>query len=153
MIITSPIQASEESCDKFEIAKAVINKSYMQSGVVSSFVQHEETKKGKHMTVAKMEKSAEIVPKPRTALFQEGKNDEPMATQNVFDAQDTLENISKPRTALFKEWEDDEPMASQNMFVENSSPISNMIIGLQFGALIFGEKHSKDMDKFTAAGL
>jgi len=44
-------------------------------------------------------------------------------------------------------------MASQNMFVENSSPISNMIIGLQFGALIFGEKHSKDMDKFTAAGL
>ena len=39
----------------------------------------------------------------------------------------------------------------QNMFVENSSPISNMIIGLQFGALIFGEKHSKD--KFTAAGL
>jgi hypothetical protein len=40
--------------------------------------------------------------KPRTALFQEGEIDEPMTSQDIFDAQDTCENISKPRAALFK---------------------------------------------------
>ena len=63
----------------------------------------------------KMEISLEDTPKPRVALFQERENDEPLVSQNVFDAQDTHENISKPRTALFKEGEDDEPMASQNI--------------------------------------
>jgi len=57
----------------------------------------------------KMEVSLEDTPKPRVALFQERENDEPLVSQNVFDAQDTHENISKPRTALFKEGEEDEP--------------------------------------------
>ena len=82
----------------------------------------------------KMEVSLEDTPKPRAALFQEGENGEPLVSQNVFDAQDTHENISNPRTALFKEGEDDEPMASQNIPVENSCPVSNMVIGLLFGA-------------------
>ena len=61
----------------------------------------------------KMEVSLEDTPKPRAALFQEGNNDEPMASQNVFDAQDTHKNISKPRTALFQGREVDETMARQ----------------------------------------
>jgi hypothetical protein len=60
-----------------------------------------------------MKEASAFMSKPRTALFQEGENDEPMVSQNIFDAQDTHENISKPRTALFKEGEDDEPMAPQ----------------------------------------
>ena len=56
-----------------------------------------------------------------------------MASQNVFDAQDTHKNISKPRMALFK-GEDDQPMASQNIRVENSCLVSNMVTGLLFGA-------------------
>jgi hypothetical protein len=47
----------------------------------------------------------------------------------------------------------DEAMASQSIFLENSSPISNMIIGLQFGAIIFNEKYSDNLGKFTSAGL
>ena len=61
----------------------------------------------------KMEISLEDTPKLRAALFQEGNNDEPMASQNVFDAQDTHKNISKPRMALFQRREDDETMARQ----------------------------------------
>jgi hypothetical protein len=71
-----------------------------------------------------------------------------------------FEFISKPRTALFKEGEDDEPMAPQNIPIENSCVVLNIAAGnslissgLQFGAFSFGEKYSKDMDKFTAAGL
>jgi hypothetical protein len=91
--------------------------------------------------------------KPRMALFQEGENDEPMTSQDIFDAQDTRANILKPRTALFKEGEDDEPIASQNISTENYSPIPNMVIGLQFGAIIFDEKYSENLGKFTSAGL
>jgi hypothetical protein len=54
----------------------------------------------------------------------------------------------------------DEPMAPQNIPIENSCVVSNIAAGnslissgLQFGAFSFGEKYSKDMDKFTAAGL
>jgi hypothetical protein len=75
-----------------------------------------------------------------------------MVSQNIFDAQDTHENISRPRTALFK-GEDDEPMASENIFAKNYSPISNRVIGLQFGAIIFDEKYSENLDKFTCASL
>jgi hypothetical protein len=64
-------------------------------------------------------------------------------------SEETCENISKPRTALFKEGEDDEPMAPQNI----STEIPNMVIGLKFGAIIFDEKYSKNMDKFTVVGL
>jgi hypothetical protein len=79
--------------------------------------------------------------------------DEPIVSQNIFDAQDTQENRSKLRTVLFKEGKDDEPMASQNIFAKNYSPISNRVIGLQFGAIIFDEKYSENTDKFTCAGL
>jgi hypothetical protein len=44
-------------------------------------------------------------------------------------------------------------MASQNIFAKYSFPISNMVIGLQFGAIIFDEKYSKNLGKFTCAGL
>jgi hypothetical protein len=54
---------------------------------------------------------------------------------------------------LFKEGKDDESMASQNIFAKNYSPISNRVIGLQFGAIIFDEKYSENTDKFTCAGL
>jgi hypothetical protein len=44
-------------------------------------------------------------------------------------------------------------MASQSIYLENSSPISNMVIGLQFRAIIFNEKYSENLGKFTSAGL
>ena len=43
-------------------------------------------------------------------------------------------------------------MAPQDTSTENS-PISNMVIGLQFGAIYFDEKYGKNMDKFTSTGL
>ena len=46
----------------------------------------------------------------------------------------------------------DEPMAPQDTSTENS-PISNMVIGLQFGAIYFDKKYGKNMDKFTSMGL
>ena len=46
----------------------------------------------------------------------------------------------------------DEPMAPQDTSTENS-PISNMVIGLQFGAIYFDKKYGKNMDKFTSTGL
>ena len=44
-------------------------------------------------------------------------------------------------------------MVPQNMFMGNSSSISNMEIGLKFGAINFDEKYSKNMDKITRADL
>jgi hypothetical protein len=98
-------------------ADTIVSKSHIQFGSLFNFVRHEDMMKGKSMTVAKMEKSVEVIPKPRTTLFKEG--------------------------------EDDEPMAPQNIFTE----IPNMVIGLKFGAVIFDEKYSKNMDKFTVVGL
>jgi hypothetical protein len=60
--------------------KAAINKSYTEFGFISNFVQREQTEK---RTVAKMEKSTEIISKPRTALFQERENDEPKGQQII----------------------------------------------------------------------
>jgi hypothetical protein len=40
-------------------------------------------------------------------------------------------------------------MAHQNI----STEIPNIVIGLKFGAIIFDEKYSKNMDKFTTVGL
>jgi hypothetical protein len=42
-------------------------------------VQHKDTKKDGNIVVTKMEKPVEIMPKPRTALFQGRDDDEPMA--------------------------------------------------------------------------
>ena len=87
-------------------------------------------------------------------MFQEGENDEPLVSQNVFDAQDTHENISKPRMALFKEGEDDELMVSQNISEENTCSASNMVTGLQFGAFSSDEKYIKKAKEiFPPGGL
>ena len=87
-------------------------------------------------------------------MFQEGENDEPLVSQNVFDAQDTHENISKPRTTLFKEGEDDELMVSQNISKENTCSVSNMVTGLQFGAFSSDEKYIKKAKEiFPPGGL
>jgi len=56
------------------------------------------------------------------------------------------------RFARFHSWLCDEPTAPQNISKENSS-ISNVVIGLKFGAIIFYEKYNKNMDKFTTVGL
>ena len=58
-----------ESCDA--------NKSPIQFGSLSNFVGR-HSKKDEDIIVTKMKKPVEIMPKPRTALFQEGENDEPM---------------------------------------------------------------------------
>ena len=101
-----------ESCDA--------NKSPIQFGSFSNFVGH-HSKKDENIIDTKMKKPVELMPKPRTALFQGG--------------------------------EDDEPMARQISSVGNSSSISNMEIGLKFGAILFDEKYGKNMEKFTSAGL
>ena len=101
-----------ESCDA--------NKSPIQFGSFSNFVGH-HSKKDENIIDTKMKKPVELMPKPRTALFQGG--------------------------------EDDEPMARQISSVGNSSSISNMEIGLKFGAILFDEKYGKNMEKFTSSGL
>ena len=58
-----------ESCDA--------SKSPIQFGSLSNFVGR-HSKKDEDIIVTKMKKPVEIMPKPRTALFQEGENDEPM---------------------------------------------------------------------------
>jgi len=63
------IHCLDESCDA--------NKSLIQFGSLSNFVGH-HSKKDEDIIVTKMKKPVEIMPKPRTALFQEGENDEPM---------------------------------------------------------------------------
>ena len=101
-----------ESCDA--------SKSPIQFGSLSNFVGH-HSKKDENIIFTEMKKPVELMPKPRTALFQGG--------------------------------EDDEPMARQISSVGNSSSISNMEIGLKFGAILFDEKYGKNMEKFTSAGL
>ena len=59
-----------------------VNKSDIQLGSLSNFVGH-HSKRDEKIIVTKMKKSVEIMPKPRTALFQEGENDEPMTHQVV----------------------------------------------------------------------
>ena len=101
-----------ESCDA--------SKSPIQFGSLSYFVGH-HSKKDENIIFTEMKKPVELMPKPRTALFQGG--------------------------------EDDEPMARQISSVGNSSSISNMEIGLKFGAILFDEKYGKNMEKFTSSGL
>ena len=61
-----------ESCDA--------NKSPIQFGSFSNFVGH-HSKKDENIIDTKMKKPVELMPKPRTALFQGGEDDEPMARQ------------------------------------------------------------------------
>ena len=63
-----------ESCDA--------NKSPIQFGSFSNFVGH-HSKKDENIIDTKMKKPVELMPKPRTALFQGGEDDEPMAPQII----------------------------------------------------------------------
>ena len=75
-----------------------------------------------------MKEDARIVSKPRTALFQGGEDDEPIAPQDVHG---------------------DMSNDNSNIAVGNSL----ISYGLQFGAIYFDEKYGKNMEKFTSAGL
>jgi len=63
-----------ESCDA--------NKSPIQFGSFSNFVGH-HSKKDENIIDTKMKKPVELMPKPRTALFQGGEDDEPMVPQII----------------------------------------------------------------------
>ena len=63
-----------ESCDA--------NKSPIQFGSFSNFVG-DHSKKDENIIDTKMKKPVELMPKPRTALFQGGEDDEPMAPQII----------------------------------------------------------------------
>ena len=63
-----------ESCDA--------NKSPIQFGSFSNFVGH-HSKKDENIIDTKMKKPVELIPKPRTALFQGGEVDESMAPQII----------------------------------------------------------------------
>ena len=83
MIINSLGEASD--CHRMELKNAdiVANKSPIQIGSLSNFVEHEDNKKDGNIIVTKMKKSVEIIAKPRTALFQGREDDEPMARQVI----------------------------------------------------------------------
>jgi hypothetical protein len=46
-------------------------------------MRHKDSKKDGNIVVTKIEKHVEIMPKPRTALFQGREDDEPMARQVI----------------------------------------------------------------------
>ena len=75
-----------------------------------------------------MKEDARIEPKPRTALFKEREDDEPMDPQNIH-ADNSSINL--------------------NIAANNSLKSS----GLKFGAVIFNEKQITNMEKFTTGGL
>ena len=80
MMINSLGEASRMELKNADI---VANKSPIQIGSLSNFVEHEDNKKDGNIIVTKMKKSVEIMAKPRTALFQGSENDEPMTIQNI----------------------------------------------------------------------
>jgi hypothetical protein len=108
-----------ESCDA--------NKSPIQFGSFSNFVGH-HSRKDENIIDTKMKKPVELMPKPRTALFQGGENDEPIAPQ---DGQGDMSS-------------DNSNIAAGNSLISSD---------LQFGAILFDEKYGKNMEKFTSAGL
>ena len=107
-----------ESCDA--------SKSHIQFGSLPNFVGH-HSKKDENIIFTKMKKPVEIMPKPRTALFQGREDDEPMAPQDVADKSNVLSNI-----------------AASN-YLKSSD--------VKFGALFLNEKYIANMEKFTVAGL
>ena len=76
-----------ESCDA--------SKSHIQFGSLTNFVGH-HSKKDENIISTRMKKPVEIMPKPRTALFQGGEDDEHIAPQIIqlgsfiFDANKTI---------------------------------------------------------------
>jgi hypothetical protein len=83
VIINSLGEASDSHCKEWKNADVVANKSPIQFGSLSNLVQHKDSKKDGNIVVTKMEKPVEIMPKPRTALFQGRDDDEPMARQYI----------------------------------------------------------------------
>jgi hypothetical protein len=83
VIINSLGEASDNHCKEWKNADVVANKSPIQFGSLSNLVQHKDSKKDGNIVVTKMEKPIEIMPKPRTALFQGRDDDEPMACQYI----------------------------------------------------------------------
>jgi hypothetical protein len=63
-------KASYSDYKELKNADTIVSKSHIQFGSLFIFVQHEDMMKGKSMTVAKMEKTVEVISKPRTALFK-----------------------------------------------------------------------------------
>jgi hypothetical protein len=108
-----------ESCDA--------SKSPIQFGSLPNFVGH-HSKKDENIIFTKMKKPVEIMPKPRTALFQGREDDEPMAPQDFY-----VDKFS----------------FSSNMATGNSLESSD----LKIGAFIFNEKHMTNMEKFNSGGL
>ena len=64
-------------------ADIVANKSPIQIGSLSNFVQHEDNMKDGNIIVTKMKMSVEIMAKPRTTLFQWRADDESMACRVI----------------------------------------------------------------------
>ena len=83
VMINSLDNASESYCNGSEIAKTVANKSSFQSRFLSTFEKLEGGKNDEDIITAETRKTLKNNPKPRTALFQGGEDDEPMAPQFI----------------------------------------------------------------------
>jgi hypothetical protein len=96
VIINSLCESSDSHCKELKNAGTVANKSPIQFGSISNFVEHKDSKKEGNIIVTKMNKPVEIMPKPRTALFQGREDDEHIAPQIIqlgsfiFDANKTI---------------------------------------------------------------
>jgi hypothetical protein len=103
-------KVSSSHCKELKTAETIVSKS--QFGSQSNCLQHDKIMKVKDVTVPTMEKSVEIIPKPKTALFQGREDDEPMAPQIIkfgsflFSAKkskskrEILANVSASKTKL-----------------------------------------------------
>jgi hypothetical protein len=96
-----------------------------------------------------------IIAAPTTEFLGEGNN-----IVLTYKSIEVFDSTSKPRLALLHGGEDDEPIAPQDVHGDMSSDNSNIAAGnslvssgLQFGAIYFNKKYSKNMEKFTSAGL
>jgi hypothetical protein len=123
VVIDLPVEASENKCKNSETTVAHFVKA--QKNQLGSLAVHMKENED-NMTVIggtaiSIKEGSEFISKPRTALFQEGEDDEPMAPPIS-----TVDVGSKPRTALFQGSENDEPMTIQNIHAENSVIGSNM---------------------------
>ena len=127
VIINSLGEASD--CHRIELKNAdiVANKSPIQIGSLSNFVEHEDNKKDGNIIVTKIKKSVEIMAKLRTALFQGSENDEPMTIQNIH--------------------------AENFVIGSNMATCISYVSPIQFGAFICDGKYRKKDDLFTATGL
>jgi len=91
-------------------------------------VKLEGGKNDENIIIAEMRKSLKDNPKLRTALFQGGEDDEPIAPQDVHG-----------------------DMSSDNSNIAASNSLISF--GLKFGIVIFNEKYITNTKKFTAVGV